>query len=131
MLGLVMALHPVLSEKLNAALASPSSFDLTRRDARLPPIRGKVHAVIGMRRAGKTTFLHQLLSDLRALHPAEVGLFIGFDDDRLAGIDASQLNLLLEDLYSASSFAIGIRNRKWNPLAAAFAGTARWPPATT
>jgi len=56
-----MTLHPVLAEKLSAALAPAPSFPLTRRDARLPAVTGKAHAVIGMRRAGKTTFLRQLL----------------------------------------------------------------------
>lgn len=58
-----MALHPVLTEKLNAALGPPAPPLLTRRDARLPAVPGKVHAEIGMRRAGKTTFLGQLLAD--------------------------------------------------------------------
>ena len=52
-----MSLHPVLAEKLSAALAEVPPVALTRRDARLPAVAGKAHAVIGMRRAGKTTFL--------------------------------------------------------------------------
>jgi hypothetical protein len=32
---------------------------------RLAAVPGKAHAVIGMRRAGKTTFLRQLLVDRR------------------------------------------------------------------
>jgi ABC-type hemin transport system ATPase subunit len=59
-----MSLHPVLAEKLSAALAGAPPVALTRRDARLPAVAGKVHAVIGMRRAGKTTFLRQLLPGL-------------------------------------------------------------------
>jgi len=55
--GTGMPLHPVLLEKLNTALAPVSPPLLTRRDAQLPTAPGKVHAVIGMRRAGKTTFL--------------------------------------------------------------------------
>jgi len=61
-----VALHPVFAEKLNAALEPAPPFALTRRDARLPAVPGKVHAVIGMRRAGKTTFLRQLLDERRA-----------------------------------------------------------------
>jgi uncharacterized protein len=48
-----MSLHPVLAEKLSAALAEAPPVVLTRRDARLPAVTGKVHAVIGMRRAGR------------------------------------------------------------------------------
>ena len=36
---------------------------LTRRDAVFPDIHGKALAVIGMRRAGKTTYLHQIRGD--------------------------------------------------------------------
>ena len=94
-----MALHPVLVEKLNAALAPAPPAKLTRRDARLPAVPGKVHAVIGMRRAGKTTFLRQLLDERRESLPPERTLYLSFDDDRLAGIEADQLALLLEEHY--------------------------------
>ena len=52
-----MSLHPVLAEKLSAALEPVAAPTLTRRDARLPPVPGKVHAVIGM---------HRLHQDLKA-----------------------------------------------------------------
>ena len=57
-----MALHPILEEKLNAALVPGPAAPMTRRDAVLPKIANKVHAVTGMRRAGKTTFLRQLVA---------------------------------------------------------------------
>jgi len=90
-----MALHPVLTEKLTAALTPAPPPGLTRRDARLPAVPGKVHAVVGMRRAGKTTFLRQLLDERRRDLPPERALYLSFDDDRLAGIEADQLALLL------------------------------------
>ena len=37
--------------------------ELTPREARLPKVAGKAHAVIGMRRAGKTYFLYQCLKE--------------------------------------------------------------------
>lgn len=95
----VMALHPVLLEKLNESLSLGPSPPRTRRDAQLPGVPGKVHAVIGMRRAGKTTFLRQLLDDRRKEHPPEQSVFVSFDDDRLAGVDSGQLALLLEEYY--------------------------------
>ena len=66
-----MSLHPVLAETLSAALEPVAAATLTRRDARLPQMPGKVHAVIGMRRAGKTTFLRQLLAERRQSVPPE------------------------------------------------------------
>ncbi|NJL27570.1 MAG: ATP-binding protein [Thermoanaerobaculia bacterium] len=94
-----MLLHPVLLEKLNAALEPAAPRRLTRRDARLPEIPGKVHAVIGMRRAGKTTFLHQLLAARRQQLPPERALFLSFDDERLTELPLDQLGLLLEEHY--------------------------------
>ena len=64
-----MPVHPVLLEKLNTALAAATHPALTPRDARLPAVPGKVHAVIGMHRAGKTTFLRQLLDERRTVLP--------------------------------------------------------------
>jgi hypothetical protein len=94
-----MSLHPVLAEKLSAALAAAPPAAITRRDARLPPVAGKVHAVIGMRRAGKTTFLRQLLDERRASAPVEQSVYLSFDDDRLAGLELAQLGFLLEEYY--------------------------------
>jgi hypothetical protein len=94
-----MPLHPVLADKMHTALAPSQPLTRTRRDARLPVVPGKVHSVIGMRRAGKTTFLHQLLDERRSALPPERALYIGFDDDRLAGIEVDQLGFLLEEYY--------------------------------
>ena len=94
-----MPLHPVLADKMRLALASAQPLARTRRDARLPAVPGKVHSVIGMRRAGKTTFLQQLLDERRSALPPERALYIGLDDDRLAGIEVDQLGFLLEEYY--------------------------------
>lgn len=94
-----MSLHPVLHEKLSAAVAEVASTTFTRRDARLPQVPGKVHAVIGMRRSGKTTFLRQLLAEHRIGIAPERTIYLSFDDDRLADITADQLGFLLEEYY--------------------------------
>jgi hypothetical protein len=99
-----MSLHPVLAEKLNAALEPTSAGAFTPRDARLPGVPGKVHAVIGMRRAGKTTFLRQLLAERRKTSAPERAVYLSFDDDRLAVLDLPQLGFLLEELF-----------RRWTP----------------
>jgi len=92
-------LHPVLAEKLADTLTLISPQSLTRRDARLPAVKGKVHSVIGVRHAGKTTFLRQLQEERRRVVPAVRALYLSFDDDRLAGIEADQLSSLLEEYY--------------------------------
>ncbi|HET6202955.1 MAG TPA: ATP-binding protein [Planctomycetota bacterium] len=104
-----MPLHPVLAEKLSAALEPTTKLPFTRRDARLPGVPGKVHSVIGMRRAGKTTFLRQVLEERRSVLPAERALYVSFDDDRLAGIEVDQLGFLLEEYYRHQP---GLRGRE-------------------
>ncbi len=92
-------LHNTLREKLASALAVEIPV-LTRREIRLPEVPGKALAVIGMRRSGKTYFLWQCLGDLLdAGAPKESLVFLNFEDDRLAGMEASDLSFLLEEYY--------------------------------
>ncbi|MBI5478356.1 MAG: ATP-binding protein [Deltaproteobacteria bacterium] len=108
-----MPLHAVLEEKLSLALAPTRAFALTRRDARLAAVPGKVHAVIGMRRAGKTTFLLQLLGERRATLAPELALYLSFDDERLAGIEVEQLGFLLEEHYRRQPALRGRQTVHW------------------
>ena len=94
-----MSLHPVLEEKLNAALAHGPAAPITRRDAALPEIPNKIHAITGMRRAGKTTYMRQLVAEYQRGAAPERALYISFDDDRLADLGADQLSALLEEFY--------------------------------
>jgi hypothetical protein len=78
-------MREVLRQKIADALVTPPP-PMTRRDVRLPGVRGKALAVIGMRRSGKTTFLWQCLGDrLAAGAPRESLLYFSFEDERLAG----------------------------------------------
>src|SRR5262249_43078712 len=54
---------------------------------------------IGMRRAGKTTFLRQLMLERRRGLPPERAIYLSFDDDRLAGVEGDQLGFLLGEVY--------------------------------
>jgi len=66
---------------------------LTRRDIWLPTVKGKATAIIGMRRAGKTSLLWQVLADRHAHGISREGLLdISFEDERLA-------DLLVEIFY--------------------------------
>lgn len=89
----------ILKEKLATSLAAGLPT-LTRREIRLPVVPGKAMAVIGMRRSGKTCYLWQCLGDLlEAGAPRESLVFLNFEDDRLAGMEASGLSFLLEEYY--------------------------------
>lgn len=52
----------IIRQKIVDAQAAPLPI-LTRRDVWLPSVEGKAIAVIGMRRAGKTSLLWQILKD--------------------------------------------------------------------
>ena len=57
-------------------------------------------AVVGVRRAGKTTFLRQqLLARLEQGQPREGLLLISLEDDRLAGMEVGDLDWMLEEVF--------------------------------
>lgn len=90
---------PIIRQKIldSQAAALPQ---LTRRDVWLPAVPGKAFAVIGMRRAGKTSFLWQQLARRHAEGTARDGLlYFSFEDDRLAGLRAEHLDLLVQQFY--------------------------------
>ena len=89
----------IIRQRIVDALAAHPPA-LTRRDVRLPAVPGKAVAVIGMRRAGKTTFLWQVLADRMSRGTDREGLlYFSFEDERLAGMTAGDLNLVVEEYY--------------------------------
>ena len=87
-------IQQVIREKILTAVEM-MPVALTRRDAALPAIHGKALAVIGMRRAGKTTFLHQIRGDMiKAGRDAERLVYFSFEDERLGGLDAAGLHVI-------------------------------------
>lgn len=89
-------LEQILREKVFASIET-SPPPLTRRDAALPLMKGKAVAVIGMRRAGKTSYLHQCRADLidAGRHSSRL-LYFNFEDERLADMHASDLHVIPE-----------------------------------
>ena len=87
----------LLRAKLAEALTAPPP-DLTRRDVRLPGIAGKPLAIIGVRRGGKTSFLHQRRADrIAGGRPRESQLMLGLEDERLIGMTALDLGWVIEE----------------------------------
>ena len=102
-------MREVIQKKIVDSLASPIP-KFTRRDIYVPNLRGKAIAVIGMRRTGKSTFLWQLLSDRLAKGSSrESLLYFSFEDERLTGMKAVDLQLLVEEFYRLHP---GIRDKK-------------------
>ena len=94
------ALLAVLADKLAESVTRPLSVGTPRRVPGPIHLPGKATAVIGMRRAGKTTFLHQVRADRLAIGtPREHLPYLNFEDERLGGLTAATLGGLVEDYY--------------------------------
>lgn len=88
-----------IRQKIIDAQAAPLPV-LTRRDIWLPAVKAKATAVIGMRRAGKTSLLWQILSDRFASGtPREGLLYFSCEDERLADMRVEDFDLLVEIFY--------------------------------
>jgi uncharacterized protein len=71
---------------------------LTPRDVWSPDIPGKALAVIGVRRSGKTSFMAlRRQAQVASGRPPESQLLVSLEDDRLAGMDATDLAWLLDE----------------------------------
>ncbi len=90
-----------LKEMLAGAIGDPIPSAATPRIVHgTPGLPGKATAVVGMRRSGKTTFVHiGRRAKLEAGIPRERLVFVGFEDERLAGLKADQLGHLVEEYY--------------------------------
>ncbi len=96
--ALPLPLKEALSEKLAESLAGPVPEATPRRVHGATSLPGKATAIVGMRRAGKTIFLHQMRRERMARGTAREQLpYINFEDERLAELKAGQLGFLVEE----------------------------------
>ena len=71
------------------------------RDRQLLEIRGRASVVIGMRRAGKTWFCFQKITELLAAGiQKEKILYLNFEDDRLIEFDIEHFQDVLDIYYA-------------------------------
>jgi predicted AAA+ superfamily ATPase len=74
--------------------------EVTPRRLELPSLPGKVDAIVGMRRAGKTYFVFQ---KIRELLDSGIGrdrvLYLNFEDERLLPLETDHLQLVPEAFY--------------------------------
>ena len=90
----------VLEEKLADGIAVPPPPATLRQLLGPDSFPGKISTIVGMRRSGKTTFLHQLRREALAKGiPLERLPFINFEDERLGGINGEDLAYLVEEYY--------------------------------
>ena len=88
----------VLGEQLAESLRTPPPPHTARRVHGRVRFPGKATAVIGMRRAGKTTFLHQIRGEVEAGRGSlALAPYLSFEDERLIGLTASDLGFVLDE----------------------------------
>ena len=99
----------VLGEQLAESMRTPPPPHTSRRIRGRIRFPGKATTVFGMRRAGKTTFLHQIRHETMAGGaPAELVPYLSFEDERLIDLTASDLGLVLDEhtrMFSAGAAA--------------------------
>jgi uncharacterized protein len=89
-----------LARKVASTLAIPPPPLTPRRVHGRVSWPGKATSVIGIRRAGKTTFLHQMRRErLEAGVPLERLPMVDFEDEQLIGLGAADLGRMLEEYY--------------------------------
>ena len=89
-----------LSDQLAESVRTPLPAYTPRRTFGRVRLPGKATAIVGMRRAGKTTFLHQLRRERIARGAARERVpYLSFEDERLAGLDASHLGGLVNEYH--------------------------------
>lgn len=104
----------VLHEKVVDSLTNGPPA-LTPRILHAPALLpGKATAVVGMRRAGKTYFLHQQRAERMASGvPLAMLPYVNFEDERLEGISPHDLTALVEDYYARFPKARGRQTVTW------------------
>lgn len=104
----------VLAEQIAGSVQAPPPFHTPRRVHGLTRFPGKATAVVGMRRAGKTTFLHQLRQEFVATgaDPSRAP-YVSFEDERLTGLEGRHLDLLLDEYQRLSTTGPGASPTMW------------------
>ena len=95
-------MRELLRLKLPEAMRAPLPL-LTSWDARFLDVPGKAYAVLGVRRAGKTSLMWQVLAERLATGvPREALLLVGLEDDRLEGMTTDDLSWLVEEYFRSA-----------------------------
>lgn len=103
-----------MGELLADSAATPLPSFTPRRIPGTTRFAGKATAVYGVRRAGKTTYMHQLRAERIQLGtPVERLPYVSFEDERLADIKSAQLGTLIEEFDRRSPETSGDSTVTW------------------
>ncbi len=96
--SLSTVLKQTLADKLAESLASAVPDLTPRRTFGSVHFPGKATTIMGIRRAGKTTFLHQCRRErMEQKIPQEALPYLNFEDERLGDLRAEHLGFLVEE----------------------------------
>lgn len=99
-LSAVATSYRELVDRLADSLQAPLSAGIERRVAGRLSFPGKATAIVGVRRCGKTTLLHQIRAErLAAGVPREQLPYFDFEDERLADFSVKDFSVLIEEYY--------------------------------
>ncbi|MBM3495790.1 MAG: ATP-binding protein, partial [Armatimonadetes bacterium] len=91
-------LRSALAEKIADSLRGPINQATPRVTYGPTSLPGRATAIVGARRAGKTTFVHQLRRERLVSGLGREQLpYVNFEDERLADLKAEHLGFLLEE----------------------------------
>ena len=90
----------IIQQKIADSIRADGPILTQRTSVHVPNIPGKAFAVIGMRRAGKTSFLWQKINEFRSagISPERL-VYFNFEDERLGEMNVQDLSLVVEDYY--------------------------------
>lgn len=95
-----MGLKPHNAREIIADAISKNFDSIVDREMSIPLDVSKIVALVGPRRAGKTSVCFQLIKTLRATIPPNRLLYINFEDDRFFPAQLEDMGLLLDTYYS-------------------------------
>jgi hypothetical protein len=108
------ALRARIAEKLAESVSAPLPKGTPRRVHGRVSLPGKATVVIGARRAGKTTFLHQIRRERLEKATARERLpYVNLEDEQLVGLEARDFRLLLEEYYRRFPSLRGSQTVTW------------------
>jgi hypothetical protein len=74
-------------------------LNVKKRDINIPINSNKIVSLVGVRRSGKTYILYDLINELRKKVDNKNIIYINFEDDRLFGLKADELGLLIDAYF--------------------------------
>jgi hypothetical protein len=110
----VASIRSRLADKLADSLSAALPTATPRRVHGAVALPGKATAVVGMRRSGKTTYLHQLRRERLERGVARERLpYLNFEDEQLVGMVARDLHPLVEEYYRRYPATRGRESVTW------------------